>query len=199
LTLRSLCGMPAIVFHAVHFAAEKHNFQRRKNTTADPYINHCIDAMHILSQAGIEDPNILAAAVLHDTLEDTKTTFEELIHEFGEEITLLVQECTDDKSLAKIERKRVQIEHSKHIQIGSKLVKLADKISNCKGLLHDPPASWSPEIVKGYFQWSFLVCENLFGHNSILDQQMKEIFANAGVNSVSEEEINYYYSLIEEK
>jgi guanosine-3',5'-bis(diphosphate) 3'-pyrophosphohydrolase len=187
--------MKAVVA-AVHFACQKHASQRRKNAAKDPYINHPVEVMHILSECGIEDAATLCAAVLHDTLEDTNATKEEVIENFGQEVYDIVMDCSDDKSLGKIERKRQQIIHAAHVSPKAKLVKLADKYSNIAGLLTDPPAKWSPEIVLGYVRWGFLVCQNLYGENEMLDKRMQDLFAKFGVLSVSEEEIEGYYALL---
>src|SRR3954470_19211884 len=119
-----------IVLRAAAFAAEKHRNQRRKDEEASPYINHPIQLAYILVQADIEDPVVLAAALLHDTIEDTKTTHDELEIVFGHEVANIVMECTDDKSLDKLDRKQAQIDHAAHISVRAKLVKLADKIAN---------------------------------------------------------------------
>ena len=120
------------VLKAAAFAAEKHRNQRRKDAEASPYINHPIQLAHILVQADIEDPIVLAAALLHDTIEDTNTTFEELEIVFGFEIANIVGECSDDKRLGKLERKQAQIDHAAKISHRARLVKLADKIAKAK-------------------------------------------------------------------
>jgi guanosine-3',5'-bis(diphosphate) 3'-pyrophosphohydrolase len=102
--------------------------QRRKDSDASPYINHPIALMHVLCLDGrISDPVVLAVAALHDTIEDTETTEQELRTTFGEEITQIIIEMTDDKSLPKEERKRLQIEHAHRMSGEGALVKLADK------------------------------------------------------------------------
>jgi GTP diphosphokinase / guanosine-3',5'-bis(diphosphate) 3'-diphosphatase len=102
-----------LVIRAVEFAAQKHRMQRRKDSDASAYINHPIALMHVLCiDGGISVPLILASAALPDTIEDTETTEEELRATFGEEIAQIVVEMTDDKSLPKGERKRLQIEHA---------------------------------------------------------------------------------------
>ncbi|CAF4378621.1 unnamed protein product, partial [Adineta steineri] len=94
--------------HALQFAAHKHRFQKRKDSDGTPYINHPIGFAHILSnEAGIKDIDLLIVALLHDTVEDTETTHEELQQEFGTRIADLVAELTDDKNLPKAERKRL--------------------------------------------------------------------------------------------
>src|SRR3984893_8409534 len=133
-----------LVIRAVEFAAKKHRMQRRKDEDASPYINHPIALMHVLCiDGGITDPAILAAAALHDTIEDTETTGEEIEREFGSAIASIVSEMTDDKSLPKMERKRLQIEHAGHMSREGALVKLADKICNLRDMASSAPANWS--------------------------------------------------------
>src|SRR3982750_482468 len=118
------------VLQAAAFAAEKHRNQRRKDEEASPYINHPIQLAYILVQADIEDPKILAAALLHDPIEDTDTTLDEREIVFGHEIAHIVAECSDDKKLTKLERKQAQIDHAAKLSRAARLVKLADKIAN---------------------------------------------------------------------
>jgi guanosine-3',5'-bis(diphosphate) 3'-pyrophosphohydrolase len=122
-----------LLLRAVEFSAERHRDQRRKGVDASPYINHPIEVAAMLANvAGVRDLAILVAAVLHDTIEDTRTSPEELEAAFGSEIRLLVQEVTDDKSLPKAERKRLQVEHAPQLSPSAKLIKLADKVSNVR-------------------------------------------------------------------
>ena len=120
---------------ALAFAADKHKNQRRKDAEASPYINHPIALANLLlNEAGVEDQRVLIAAVLHDTIEDTDTTEQELVKHFGKDVADIVLEVTDDKALPKAERKRLQIEHAAHISRRAKLVKLADKICNLRDI-----------------------------------------------------------------
>ena len=152
----------SLVVRAIEFAAKKHRMQRRKDIEASPYINHPIALMHVLCvDAGISDPQVLAAAALHDTIEDTETTEAELKAEFGSEIAAVVAEMTDDKSLPKTERKRLQIEHAWHMSREGTLVKLADKICNLRDIAMTPPAHWSLERQREYFDWAKAVVEKL--------------------------------------
>ena len=151
-----------LVIRAIAFAAQKHRMQRRKDADASPYINHPIALMHVLCiDGGIRDPVILAAAVLHDTIEDTETTADELRALFGGEIARLVLELTDDKTLPKTERKRLQIEHAHRASQEGSLVKLADKICNLRDVATNPPANWSPERQREYFDWAKAVVDGL--------------------------------------
>ena len=95
-----------------------------------PYINHPIRVATLLARAGIEDIDILGAAILHDTVEDTDTTPDDLRRKFGETITNIVLEVTDDKSLSKAERRLLQIQHAPQLSDAAALVKLADKVDN---------------------------------------------------------------------
>ena len=146
------------VLQAALFAAEKHKNQRRKDAEASPYINHPIALANIRdTEGGVTDDDVLCAALLHDTTEDTKTTADELREIFGDAVTDIVLEVTDDKSLPKAERKRLQIEHAAHASPQAKLVKLADKISNLRDILASPPADWSVARKQEYFDWSVKV------------------------------------------
>ena len=121
---------------AVSFAADKHKNQRRKDVEASPYINHPIALANVLAnEGGIANKDVLCAAMLHDTIEDTETTEEELKQLFGNKITSIVLEVTDDKSLPKAVRKQNQVDHAPHISIEAKMVKLADKICNLRDIL----------------------------------------------------------------
>src|SRR3954468_17269703 len=124
-----------LVLKAMAFAAQKHRLQRRKDREESPYINHPIDLANILAnEAEIADSIVIAAAVLHDTVEDTETTPEELEREFGEEIAGIVAEVTDDRRLGKDERKRLQIQHAPHASFKAQQLKLADKIANLRDI-----------------------------------------------------------------
>jgi guanosine-3',5'-bis(diphosphate) 3'-pyrophosphohydrolase len=154
----------ALLFRALAFAAHKHRDQRRKDAEASPYINHPIALAEVLAgEGGISDPEVLAAALLHDTIEDTATTAEELRAQFGERIAAIVAEVTDDKNLPKAERKRLQIEHAAGISEGAKLVKLADKICNLRDVAERPPAKWDLQRRQEYFEWAKKVIDRLRG------------------------------------
>ena len=149
---------------AVAFAADKHRNQRRKDAEASPYINHPIALANVLAnEGGVEDVTVLCAAVLHDTIEDTETTSEELQAIFGPKVASVVMEVTDDKSLEKSLRKQRQVEHAPHISTEAKLVKLADKISNLRDIIASPPADWSAERKQTYFEWAAKVVAGVRG------------------------------------
>ena len=162
--------MDGLFLKALVFAADKHRNQRRKDADASPYINHPIALANILvNEGGITDINVLCGAILHDTIEDTETTKEELTQHFGEKITSIVLDVTDDKTLPKAERKLKQIEHASHASNEAKLVKLADKISNLRDLLSSPPKDWTDDRKKEYFDWAGKVVDQIRGTNSKLE------------------------------
>ncbi len=166
------------ILQATSFAAEKHAQQRRKNTAASPYINHPIEvAFHLSSVGGIVDEDILIAALLHDTIEDTDTSKAEITQLFGDAVAALVSECTDDKSLPKVERKRLQIVNAPKKSPGAKMIKIADKTCNLRSILSDPPQGWSLSRQYEYFVWAENVVSGLLGHNAALDDEVKRVLS----------------------
>lgn len=162
---------------AIAFAAHKHRDQRRKDLVASPYINHPIGLANVLAnEASVEDERVLIAAVLHDTIEDTETTEQELIREFGKEVADIVMEVTDDKTLPKAERKQRQIEHAATLSQRAKLVKLADKICNLRDIANSPPANWSLERKREYFEWAKAVVDGMRGVQPALEHIFDEAY-----------------------
>ncbi len=165
------------VLCALQFAAEKHRDQRRKDLLASPYINHPIELANVLcNEGGVSDQAVLCAAILHDTIEDTETTYDELAASFGVEIAALVAEVTDDQTLPKAERKRLQIEHAAHASRGAKLVKLADKICNLRDMRTRPPAGWDLARRREYFDWAKAVVDNLRGAHAGLERLFDDAY-----------------------
>lgn len=159
------------LINAVDFAANKHRFQKRKDPEATPYINHPIKVTRLLIEKGnVYDINVLIGAILHDTIEDTKTTKEELMEIFGNEVTSYVIEMTDDKSIPKAERKRLQIENAPNKSYGAKQIKLCDKICNITDVIHNPPDFWDLQRRKDYLDWAENVVAGLRGINPILEK-----------------------------
>jgi GTP diphosphokinase / guanosine-3',5'-bis(diphosphate) 3'-diphosphatase len=169
----------SLVLKAAQFAALKHRDQRRKDIESSPYIIHPISvALAIADIGGIEEPEILAAALLHDTLEDTDTTVSELDEIFGETVRKYVEEVTDNKSLPKDERKHKQIEHAATLSRGASLIKLGDKISNVSDVTHSPPADWDTERRKQYLDWAEAVINNCPLVNTPLEEHFSEVLSN---------------------
>lgn len=166
-----------LVLRAAAFAARKHSEQRRKDASASPYINHPIALAKILAEeGGVTDPRVIAAALLHDTIEDTETTLRELRGEFGETIAGIVAEVSDTKWLSTTARKKLQVTKTRRASKGAKLVKLADKIANVRDMLARPPAGWSLERRRDYFDWAKSVVDQLRGTNARLERKFDQIF-----------------------
>ena len=161
---------------AAHFAARKHANQRRKDAEESPYINHPLEVAEHLARVGeIEDEEILMAALLHDTIEDTETTKDEIASEFGEEVANLVLECTDDKSLSKKERKHLQIVNATKKSSKAKMIKIADKTCNLRSILDDSPRGWTIRQQREYFLWAKRVVAGLSGVNEALDEALHAV------------------------
>lgn len=161
------------IVKALAFSARKHRDQRRKDVQASPYVNHPIALMDILvNEAGINDAETIITALLHDTIEDTDTTFDEIEREFGLVIASLVMEVTDDKSLSQLERKAMQVHHAPSLSSKAKLVKLADKISNLRDVDKSPPVGWDLSRRQAYFDWAKDVIDGIRG----TDQQLEALF-----------------------
>ncbi|HNZ10841.1 MAG: Bifunctional (p)ppGpp synthase/hydrolase relA [Deltaproteobacteria bacterium ADurb.Bin151] len=170
----------AFLLKALYFSAQKHRHQRRKDTAASPFINHPIEVAHLLWTVGeVSDATTITAAILHDTIEDTDTTCEEISMQFGNEVLGLVLEVSDDKNLPKQERKRKQIVHSPHLSRKAKLIKLADKISNVHDIAFAPPDHWSLQRRIEYLQWAEDVVAGLRGINKNLEKHFDETLAAA--------------------
>lgn len=168
----------ALLLKAIAFAAEKHRHQRRKDPEASPYINHPIDLANVLVREGrVRDTTVLIAAILHDTLEDTETTPDELAREFGGEIRDLVLEVTDNKKLKKRKRKELQVKHGPHLTRRARLVKLADKICNLRDVAVNPPARWPLKRQIEYFDWAKAVIDNLRGTHARLEAIFDTVYA----------------------
>jgi guanosine-3',5'-bis(diphosphate) 3'-pyrophosphohydrolase len=177
-------AIPALM-EATLFAADKHRGQKRKDAQKTPYINHPIYVVNLMAGVGgITDIEALQAGMLHDTVEDTDATPEEIETRFGYTVRSLVMEVTDDKSLEKQERKRIQIEKAPRLSPRAKIIKLADKIANLTDLIASPPAHWPLERRQQYVAWSTKVIAGCRGHNErleeIYDARVKEANARLG-------------------
>ena len=169
-----------ILLEAAAFAARKHSGQKRKGKEEEPYINHPLEVANLLvSVGGVDDIDVLTAGLLHDTVEDTGATQQEIESRFGRKAAGIVLEVTDDKSLPKPERKRLQVEHAPHLSTEAKLVKLADKISNITDILERPPSDWEDQRRREYVDWGEQVVAGLRGVNEGLERRFDELVERA--------------------
>ena len=165
---------------AISFAAEKHRYQRRKDSDATPYINHLIAVAMVLAVEGdVTDEELLLAAILHDTVEDTDTSFAELETRFGPAVAGLVREVTDDKTLKKEQRKQSQVDHAPSASDRAKQLKIADKICNIRDIMHHPPLHWELARRQEYLLWSSRVVTGCRGVNPRLDRAYDETVEEA--------------------
>jgi GTP diphosphokinase / guanosine-3',5'-bis(diphosphate) 3'-diphosphatase len=157
---------------ALDFAARKHVHQRRKGELAEPYINHLAEVARLLA-AATEGRDAIAtvAGILHDTLEDTATSYDELAAEFGDEIAALVREVSDDTTKSRTERKRMQILQTAKASKRAKMIKLADKTSNLHSIINSPPRGWDLARKKEYFDWARRVADECRGVNAYLEEE----------------------------
>jgi len=132
-----------------------------------------------MARHGVDDPVALRAALLHDTIEDTETTADEIGRMFGPEVRAVVLEVSDDKSLPKERRKQLQIEHAPSLSTRAKLVKLGDKICNVLDVANNPPAGWSLERRREYLDWTEAVVEGCRGVNRGLEAHYDQALAEA--------------------
>jgi (p)ppGpp synthase/HD superfamily hydrolase len=171
-----LVSETSAILEAANFAAEKHSGQRRKGAAREPYINHLLEVAHLVSTAISQpDPNLVIAALLHDSIEDAGVTREDIVKRFGPDVADLVAEVTDDKSLPKAERKRLQIVNAPKKSIRAQVIKLADKISNLRSMLVSPPADWDEQRKREYFEWAKAVVGALPNPNPILKAEFERI------------------------
>lgn len=166
---------------AIHFAARKHSNQRRKELAASPYINHPVEVAELIARiGGVNDLATLLGAVLHDTLEDTETSPEELESLFGKEVRLVVEEVTDNKKLPRDIRNQLQVEHAPGMSPKAKLIKMADKISNAGAVIHTPPFGWSRKRRLEYLEWSKKVVAGCRGVNQPLENYFDRLMEEGG-------------------
>jgi len=169
------------ILEAAQFAARHHATQKRKGEAREPYINHLIEVAElIVSNSDLLDTNLVMAAFLHDVVEDTAVTPQELEQRFGHDVLSLVMEVTDDKSLPKEMRKAKQIENAHQQSPRAQILKLADKISNLRALLSSPPANWSVQRKLEYFEWARAVVSRLTDPNPALKAEFDRTYARIG-------------------
>lgn len=170
-----------LLLDALQFSADKHRGQKRKDGDT-AYINHPIAVAHILKHVGgIDDPVVLCSAILHDTLEDTQTSKDELVERFGKEVAEVVWEVSDDLIIKAdknrdAERKQLEIDHAPILSHQAKLVKISDKIANLRDILNNPPVDWPMTRKLGYFDWAKRVIDGMRGTNSRLEAEFDALY-----------------------
>jgi (p)ppGpp synthase/HD superfamily hydrolase len=165
------------ILAAARFAAEKHAQQRRKGENGEPYFNHLLEVAELIAASDRDlDVELVMAAFLHDTVEDTGVTLPELEQHFGKDVAALVGEVSDDKSLPKETRKRLQVEDSHKKSPRAQTLKLADKISNLRAIIASPPVGWSLERKRQYFEWARQVISGIEAPNPFLKAEFDKAY-----------------------
>ncbi len=167
------------IARALDYAAKKHVSQRRKGEAKEPYVNHLAEVAYLLAEAtGGDDTNLVIAGLLHDCIEDQGVNYEELVELFGADVADLVRDVTDDKTLLKAERKRLQVEHAPHKSDRARMLKIADKTSNLRAIVVSPPAGWDEQRKRDYFAWAQAVVAGCRGVNAFLEAKFDEAYRN---------------------
>jgi (p)ppGpp synthase/HD superfamily hydrolase len=165
------------ILAAAHFAAEKHAQQKRKGENGEPYFNHLLEVAELVAASSPHlDVELVMAAFLHDTVEDTGITLQELEQRFGKDVADLVAEVTDDKSLPKETRKQLQVEHTPEKSPRAQTLKLADKTSNLRAIIASPPVGWSRERKLQYFEWARQVVSGIASPNEFLKSEFDKAY-----------------------
>lgn len=165
------------ILAAALFAAEKHAQQKRKGENAEPYFNHLLEVAELIATSSPDlDVELMMAAFLHDTVEDTGVTLQELEQRFGKDVAALVAEVTDDKSLPKEIRKQLQVEHTPEKSPRAQTLKLADKTSNLRAIISSPPVGWSLERKRQYFEWARQVVSGIASPNEFLKSEFDKAY-----------------------
>jgi len=179
-TGHAVCSDETVLRRAAGFAAWKHQGQMRKGEGEIPYVHHPIEVTAILAEiGGVTDIDVLQAGLLHDTIEDTETQGDELETYFGSRVCAIVLEVTDDKSLAKADRKTMQVEHARQLSNDAQSLKLADKISNVYDVAFCKPVDWARERQFEYFDWASRVVAGLRGCNAALEAEFDRQLAES--------------------
>jgi (p)ppGpp synthase/HD superfamily hydrolase len=160
------------VLRAADAAARWHVHQRRKGAAEEPYINHLLEVATLVAEATqSRNPKVIIAALLHDAIEDQEVPRDFIAQEFGDDVAALVEEVSDDKSLEKHQRKRIQVETAHRKSDDAKRIKLADKTSNLRASTFSPPPDWSVKRRLEYIQWSKDVVSGLRGASRFLEEE----------------------------
>jgi (p)ppGpp synthase/HD superfamily hydrolase len=170
----------AFLARAYAFAAVRHAGQKRNAAGDEPYLHHLIEVANLLAYATDgADPVLVAGGVLHDVLEDTPTTPEELLSLFGPDVAALVAEVTDPDGLTEAERRRRQVEHAPHLSTRARLLKIADKTSNIRERLTARPPGKSNRDIVEYVEWGAMVVAGCRGLNARLEDAFDEAYEAA--------------------
>ena len=168
----------SLLLRAASFAADRHRDQRRKSNEEMPYVNHPFAVASVLcDEGGVTDPELLAAALLHDMIEETVTTEDELRAAFGARIAKIVAEVTDDKRLSTSQRKKLQVQQAAQASTDAQQIKIADKLCNLRDIIASPPADWPLFRKHQYFEWAKEIVDQVRDSNPRLAEHFDKAYA----------------------
>ncbi|EFO18322.1 hypothetical protein LOAG_10172 [Loa loa] len=166
----------SLIIEAVDLAARRHRQQRRKDAAQTPYVNHPIGVAYILTSEGqITDTTTIIAAILHDIVEHTKTTDEEIRKMFGDEIADIVKECTMVRSMKREARMKSELEKASKLSHKAKLVQLADKLNNIRDIERGTPLGWTKQHVTEYIIFAKDLLSKIRGIHGPLESALDDI------------------------
>ncbi|KAM3718084.1 Guanosine-3',5'-bis(diphosphate) 3'-pyrophosphohydrolase MESH1 [Dirofilaria immitis] len=165
----------SLIIKAVDLAARRHRQQRRKDAIQTPYVNHPIGVAYILTNEGqITDTATIIAAILHDIVEDTKTTDKEIRETFGDEVADIVKECTVVKSVKREIRMKSQLQKASELSHKAKLVQLADKLYNIRDIERCIPFGWTKQNVTEYVLFAKNLLSSIRGIHGPLENALDD-------------------------
>jgi (p)ppGpp synthase/HD superfamily hydrolase len=159
---------------AYRFAADRHNDQKYPGTDL-PYIMHlsfvCMEVIAALRAGGVEQETVaVQCALLHDTIEDTATTYDEIKQAFGQAVADGVMALTKSPTLEKSQRMADSLQRLQQQPAAVQLVKLADRITN----LQAPPHYWSREKIAAYREEAIVIHQALKDANGYLADRLQQ-------------------------
>jgi len=169
------------ILRAAKFAARHHHVQTRKQDPTIYVLVHLLEVAELLADLAFPE-EVIVASILHDVVEDTPITLDHIASEFGHPVAKLVEELTDDPALDEDQQKQAQIKSAPHKSHHAKAIKLSDKISNLRAVIHQPPGTWSHTKRAWYLDWSRKVAAGLKGSHPALDQRYDEVAAELEAN-----------------
>lgn len=173
------------IFKALQYASIKHKGQIRKGRDRAAYINHPIAVANTIINVGkIEDENTIIAALLHDVIEDTDTTEQDISEAFNSEIAQIVLEVSDDKHLSIEERKALQIKNAPHLSDEAKIIRVADKICNIRDVIDFPPITWNKKRKIIYLNWTRNIVDQIRNTNISLETLFDKYYTE-GISKIS--------------
>jgi (p)ppGpp synthase/HD superfamily hydrolase len=170
-----------LISEADAFAERAHFGHTRSNQAKEPYINHLREVANLVKISG-GDTEEVCAGLLHDSVEDTSVTLNEILENFGPEIYKIVEALTDkpeSNKLPTLERKTLQAKHVKRENTKIKRVKLSDQISNVICVTVDPPLKWERQKCIDYIEGARRIAFECSGVSEYLDKKFNEVHRKA--------------------